>query len=65
MSKQGDLRHHTKAQHHATTLVISDGEPTDDDDEFEEAYEEPLEEEVSTMTIDDAINRGVYKANLH
>ena len=64
-NEQGDLRHHIKAQHHATTLVISDGEPTEGDDEFDDAYKEPLEEELSKMTIDEAVNRGVYKANLH
>ena len=37
----------------------------DDDDDFKDAYEEPLEEEASTMTVDDAIDREVYKANLH
>ena len=45
--------------------MISDREPMDDDDEFDDTCEEPLEEEVSTLTINDAINRGAYKANLH
>ena len=45
--------------------MTSDGEPMDDDDEFEDTYKEPLEDEVSTMTMDEAVDRGVYKANLH